>query len=259
MLTFLCMAPFVIPGIVLAIGFYAAYAPPPLALYGTAAILILAYTTRFLPIAYVNCAAACARINPEMEEAVRILGGGRLPRDPPGAGAAAQDATAGAWMLVFIPATRELSTAIFLVGAKTRVISVMLLDLSENGSFEMLAALGFFLLGVDDPDRAASASSSSAATSCCGGDDSAMSKLRRLARRSDKRFGNVAAVAASEPRHLQPGEFVSLLGPSGCGKTTTLRMIAGFIGPTAGTIEMDGDGHVVARPARCRRSSGRCR
>src|SRR5579862_5026472 len=36
-LGFVAMAPFVIPGIVLAIGFYAAYAPPPLALYDTAA------------------------------------------------------------------------------------------------------------------------------------------------------------------------------------------------------------------------------
>src|ERR1700716_1781710 len=40
---------------------------------------------------------------------------------------------------------------------------------------------------------------------------------------------------------LQAGEFVSLLGPSGCGKTTTLRMIAGFIKPTAGTIALDGE------------------
>ena len=77
-LAFLCMAPFVIPGIVLAIGFYAAYAPPPLALYGTATILILAYTTRFLPIAYTSSAAGMRSINPEMEEAVRILGGSRL-------------------------------------------------------------------------------------------------------------------------------------------------------------------------------------
>ena len=63
----------------------------------------------------------------------------------------------GAWILVFIPATRELSTAIFLVGANTRVISVMLLDLSENGNFETLAALGFFLLGVTIAHRARSA------------------------------------------------------------------------------------------------------
>jgi putative spermidine/putrescine transport system ATP-binding protein len=39
---------------------------------------------------------------------------------------------------------------------------------------------------------------------------------------------------------IRRGEFVTLLGPSGSGKTTTLRMIAGFTAPTAGTIEIDG-------------------
>ena len=39
---------------------------------------------------------------------------------------------------------------------------------------------------------------------------------------------------------LRDGELVSLLGPSGCGKTTTLRMIAGFMHPSDGTIELDG-------------------
>ncbi len=67
LLAFLCMAPFVVPGIVLAIGFYAAYAPPPLALYGTATILILGFTTRFLPIAYTSSAPGLRSINPEME------------------------------------------------------------------------------------------------------------------------------------------------------------------------------------------------
>jgi iron(III) transport system permease protein len=147
-LGFLCMAPFVIPGVVLAIGFYAAYAPPPLALYGTAAILILAYTTRFLPIAYASSSAAMRSISVEMEEAVRILGGGRLTAIRKVLAQLIKKSIAGAWLLVFIPATRELSAAIFLVGPNTRVISVMLFDLSEEGNFEVLAALGAILLVI---------------------------------------------------------------------------------------------------------------
>jgi len=145
-LAFLCVAPFVVPGIVLAIGFYAAYAPPPLALYGTATILILGFTTRFLPIAYTSSAAGLRSINPEMEEAVRILGGGRLLAIRKVLIPLLKKSLAGAWILVFIPATRELSSAVFLVGPNTRVISVMLFDLSEEGNFEVLSALGVILL-----------------------------------------------------------------------------------------------------------------
>ena len=50
------------------------------------------------------------------------------------------------------------------------------------------------------------------------------------------------AVTAADSINLDinPGEFITFLGPSGCGKTTTLRMIAGFENPTAGTIQLDG-------------------
>ena len=39
---------------------------------------------------------------------------------------------------------------------------------------------------------------------------------------------------------VEQGTFLSLLGPSGCGKTTTLRLIAGFIEPEAGSIRLQG-------------------
>ena len=145
-LAFLCMAPFVVPGIVLAIGFYAAYAAPPLALGGTALIIILAFLTRLLPIAYQNTAAGIASIHPEMEEAVRVLGGGRLTAIRKVVAPLLKRTLVGAWILVFIPACQELSTAIFLTGPHTRVISVLMLDFSEEGRLEQLSALGGILL-----------------------------------------------------------------------------------------------------------------
>jgi iron(III) transport system permease protein len=146
LLAFLCMAPFVIPGVVLAIGFYAAYAAPPLALGGTALIIILAFLTRLLPIAYQNSAAGIASIHPEMEEAVRVLGGGRLTAIRRVVAPLLKRTLVGAWILVFIPACQELSTAIFLTGPNTRVISVLMLDFSEEGRLEQLSALGGILL-----------------------------------------------------------------------------------------------------------------
>jgi spermidine/putrescine transport system ATP-binding protein len=50
---------------------------------------------------------------------------------------------------------------------------------------------------------------------------------------------------------IAPAEFFSLLGASGCGKTTTLRIVAGFETPTAGSVRLDGE-DITARPAHLR-------
>ena len=147
-LSFLTMAPFVIPGIVLAIGFYAAYTHAPLLLYGTAWILILAYATRFLPIAYANSAASIRSIHPELEDAVRILGGTRLTAVRRVVLPLLKRSLAGAFILVFIPGTRELSSAIFLYSINTQVLSVLLFDKSDEGNFEMLASIGLILVVI---------------------------------------------------------------------------------------------------------------
>ena len=47
---------------------------------------------------------------------------------------------------------------------------------------------------------------------------------------------------------VKAGELVSLLGSSGCGKTTTLRLVAGFLTPTSGTIRL-GDRDLTRLPA----------
>jgi iron(III) transport system permease protein len=144
-LGFLAMAPFVIPGIVMA---YAAYAPPPLALYGTALIIILAFTARFLPIAFANASAAVRAVHPEMEEASRILGGGRLFTVRKITAPLILRSIIGGWLIVFIVASRELSSAVFLVGPRTRTMAVLLYDLSEAGNFEVLSAFGGLLLAI---------------------------------------------------------------------------------------------------------------
>jgi ABC-2 type transport system ATP-binding protein len=54
-----------------------------------------------------------------------------------------------------------------------------------------------------------------------------------------KRYGSRIAVEDVSFR-VERGEIVGFLGPNGAGKSTTLRMLTGFLAPTAGAIRIDG-------------------
>jgi len=68
-----------------------------------------------------------------------------------------------------------------------------------------------------------------------------------------KTYGDFHAVAGID-LDIAQGELLVLLGPSGCGKTTTLRMIAGFVAPTAGEIRLGGQD--ITRQPSWKRNTG---
>jgi len=87
-----------------------------------------------------------ATVHPELEDAARILGASRLM--------AVKDVTvpllgaglASAWLLVFLPSLRELSSSILLFTARSRVVSVVIYTLYEEGLWEAVSSLGVLLL-----------------------------------------------------------------------------------------------------------------
>jgi spermidine/putrescine ABC transporter ATP-binding subunit len=65
----------------------------------------------------------------------------------------------------------------------------------------------------------------------------------------ERKFGQTVAIESLD-LSIREGEFLTMLGPSGCGKTTTLRIIAGFVDPTAGKVLLDGTDIVRIPPNR---------
>jgi len=146
LLGFTAMAPFVVPGIVLAIGFFAAYSHPPILLYGTAGILIAAYATRFLPIAFSNASGILRGINVDLENAARTLGAGRIHTLLSVTVPLLRTGLLSGWLLVFIPALRELSASVFLFTPRTQVVTTVIFDFSDAGNYEAVSTMGVLMM-----------------------------------------------------------------------------------------------------------------
>jgi iron(III) transport system permease protein len=147
-LGFLATAPVAIPGIVLGVGLFLSYARPPLVLYGTLWILLLAFVTISLPAAYQQLQSAFRTVHPELEDASRILGSTRLRTLRDITAPLLRTSVIATWCFVFVGVIRELSAAIMLFTSETKVISVLIFDLNESGDLGAIAVLGLIMLAV---------------------------------------------------------------------------------------------------------------
>jgi iron(III) transport system permease protein len=147
-LAFLATAPVAIPGIVLGVGLFLAYTHPPLVLYGTLAIIFLAYLTKEMPVGYQQVSASLKAVHPELEEAGRIFGATRLRTLWEITAPLIRNGVLATWILIFIGAIRELSATILLFTAKTKTISVAMFDLRESNDWGPIAVLSLTMLAL---------------------------------------------------------------------------------------------------------------
>jgi iron(III) transport system permease protein len=143
---FLATAPVAIPGIVLGVGLFLAYTRPPVVLYGTLWILLLAFLTIELPAGYQQLQAAFRGLHPELEEASRIFGATRLQSLWQITAPLLRTSVVTAWCFIFIGVIRELSATIMLTTAQTKLVSVIIYDLNESGDLGAISVLGITLL-----------------------------------------------------------------------------------------------------------------
>jgi iron(III) transport system permease protein len=148
LLGFLATAPLAIPSIVLGVGLFLAYTRPPLLLFGTLWIMLIAFVTIEFPAAYQQLVAVVGGIGAELEEAGRLLGATRLRVLRDITSPLMRSGLVAAWCFVFIGAIREISAAILLFTAPTRTIAVVIYDLNESGDTGSIAVLGLLLMAV---------------------------------------------------------------------------------------------------------------
>ncbi len=147
-LGFLATAPIAIPGIVMGVAIFLSYTRPPLVLYGTLWILLLAFLTIELPAGYQQLQSAFRAIHPELEEASRILGANRLQSLWHITAPLLRSGVIATWCFIFIGVIRELSAAILLFTADTKVVSTIIYDLNESGDLGAISVLGLTMLVV---------------------------------------------------------------------------------------------------------------
>lgn len=139
-LNVLCMIPMALPGVVLGIAVLWAYSQPYVMLYGTLWILLIAYTTKDMPIGFRSAHSSFTQIHSELEEASRVCGAGWVRQLATITVPLAKPGLVIAFVLIFASILREVGASIILYTQGTEVVAYVIFNLWENGELQALSA-----------------------------------------------------------------------------------------------------------------------
>lgn len=147
-LDFFATIPYAVPHTVLAIAMILAWAKPPVSLYGTLWIILVAYLAVYLPFAVRTTNATLQQVHDSLEEAAKASGAKLFPRLRDIVLPLARPGMIAGWILVFMPALRELTVSILLYAYHTETIGVVVYNMQDAGYREIAAALASIVMGL---------------------------------------------------------------------------------------------------------------
>jgi iron(III) transport system permease protein len=142
----LSFVPLIIPGIVLGVSISFVYLRFPFPVYGTLLIMLIAYMTKYMPYGMRYASTSMTQISSELEESAQVSGAGwfttfrrvLLPLLSPG--------LLAGFIYILVVSFRELSSSLLLYSPGNEVLSILIWEQFENGSFNVLAAIGVLMV-----------------------------------------------------------------------------------------------------------------
>jgi iron(III) transport system permease protein len=140
-LEYIAMVPLALPAIVLALGILWTWVAVPFPIYGTVAILIIAFLARFTPQGFRAIASSVNQIHDDLEAAAMVAGASRLQTMRRITLPLVRGGIAAAAFLLFVLSIREVAASLFLYTTRTRVLSIVLLESYDSGMWSSVASI----------------------------------------------------------------------------------------------------------------------
>jgi len=140
-LEYLATLPVAVPALVLGIGILWTWVAAPVPVYGTLAILSIAYVVRFLPQSYRAIASSIASVHEDLEHAAQVSGARRLEVIRRITLPLVRNAAFSSVFLLLVLSIRELTASLFLYTTGTRTLAIVIYEKYVTGSWSAVASI----------------------------------------------------------------------------------------------------------------------